>query len=89
MFGIRKKLYPTLILCHSEARAIDPGPSISGLFYKTCVFETLDEAEKELNRITEWYQRYHITEYGKFESFKLSNNDIHEMTITALKFKKH
>jgi hypothetical protein len=88
MFGIRKVNYPTLILCRCDPRSIDPGPSISGLSYNTRVFNTLDEAEKEINQIYKWYKRYHLTLDNKFESFELSNEDKHEMTVTALKWKK-
>lgn len=77
-----------LILRRHDPRANDPGPTIGGLYYTTWIFKTSEEAKKEINRIIEWYQKYRLMVDRDFEPFELTDNDKHEMTISALKWKK-
>jgi hypothetical protein len=89
MFGIRKINFPSLVLYQYDMRNTDPGPTMANLSYNSLLFETLNEAEEEIEYITKWYRKYRIdSEFEPFEPFELTEDDFHEMTVTALKWKK-
>jgi hypothetical protein len=87
MYGIRKVKYHTLIL-HKKPFPGN-GPTISGLSRGMWMFKTIEEAEEEIRQIQAWYNEHRLLlapqEY--FEPFELTQDDLNEVLVNALKYK--
>lgn len=85
-FGIRLIHHPSLILQRYHPAAIDPGPTIGGMTHNIWISNDSSVAEHQIVQILNWYKKHRLAS-NQFEVFELSDDDHHEMNISALKRK--